>query len=317
MPSILGTIGHTPLVQINRLVPQGQARVLVKCEFFNPLASIKDRIGRAMVEAAEQAGEIHAETHIVEPTSGNTGIALALVAAAKGYRITLAIPESMSHERRALLRGLGADFVLTPAADGMKGAIQKAHELLAEKANAWMPRQFENPTNPRIHEETTGPEIWTDTHGKVDILVAGVGTGGTISGATRYLRRKNPALQAIAVEPEESPVISGGRPGPHGIQGIGAGFIPHNLDVSLLSGTESVSTEEAFVWARRLAREEGILGGISTGANLAVAARLAARPENRAKTIVTFACSSGERYISTPLYQLIGMPPLAEVGVHI
>ena len=317
MPDILGTIGHTPLVQINRLVPQGQARVLVKCEFFNPLASVKDRIGRAMVEAAEQAGEIHSETHIIEPTSGNTGIALALVAAARGYRITLAIPESMSHERRALLRGLGADFVLTPAAEGMKGAIRKAHELLAEKANAWMPRQFENPANPRVHEETTGPEIWTDTHGKVDILVAGIGTGGTISGATRYLRRKNPALQTIAVEPEESPVISGGRPGPHGIQGIGAGFIPQNLDVSLLSGTETVSTEEAFIWARRLAREEGILGGISTGANLAVAARLAARPENRAKTIVTFACSSGERYISTPLYQLIGMPLLADVAVQI
>jgi cysteine synthase A len=316
-PDILGTIGHSPLVALKRVIPQHHARVLVKCEFFNPLSSVKDRIGRAMIEAAELAGEIDPQTHIIEPTSGNTGIALAFVAAAKGYQLTLVIPESMSHERRALLLGLGADFILTPASEGMKGAIRRAHQLLAETDRGWMPRQFENPANPRIHETTTGPEIWTDTRGKVDIIVAGVGTGGTITGVTRYLRRKNPNLQAIAVEPAESPVISGGSAGSHLIQGIGAGFIPPNLDVQLLSGVETISSEEACHWARRLAREEGLLGGISSGANLGVAARLAERPENRGKTIVTFACSSGERYLSTGLYQLIGMPPLEQSLVQI
>jgi cysteine synthase A len=291
--------------------------VLVKCEFFNPLSSVKDRIGRAMIEAAEQSGEIDEDTHIIEPTSGNTGVALAFVAAAKGYKLTLAIPDSMSHERRALLLGLGADFVLTPAADGMKGAIRRANDLLEETPNGWMPRQFENAANPRIHETTTGPEIWTDTRGRVDIVVAGVGTGGTITGVTRYLRRKNPQIKAIAVEPEESPVISGGKAGPHRIQGIGAGFVPPNLDVGLLDGIETISSDEAFDWARRLARQEGLLGGISSGANVAVAARLAARPENHGKTIVTFACSSGERYLSTPLYELIGMPPLSKSLVQI
>jgi cysteine synthase A len=309
-PGILAAIGHTPLVQLGRVIPKRHARVLVKCEFFNPLSSVKDRIGRAMIEAAEQSGELHADSHIIEPTSGNTGIALAFAAAAKGYRLTLAIPESMSHERRALLRGLGADFHLTPAAEGMRGAMRRAEELLVSTPNGWMPRQFENPANPRIHRLTTGPEIWIDSQGEVDVVVAGVGTGGTITGVTRYLRKHKPDVRAIAVEPAESPVISGGAPGKHGIQGIGAGFIPKNLDASLLDGVETVTTEEAYRWARRLAREEGLLGGISTGANVAVAARLAARPEYAGKTIVTFASSSGERYLSTPLYELVGMPDL-------
>jgi cysteine synthase A len=309
-PGILAAIGHTPLVQLGRVIPQRHARVLVKCEFFNPLSSVKDRIGRAMIEAAEQSGELHADSHIIEPTSGNTGIALAFAAAAKGYRLTLAIPESMSHERRALLRGLGADFHLTPSAEGMRGAMRRAEELLVSTPNGWMPRQFENPANPRIHRLTTGPEIWIDSQGQVDVVVAGVGTGGTITGVTRYLRKHKSGIRAIAVEPAESPVISGGVPGKHGIQGIGAGFIPKNLDASLLDGVETVSTEEAYRWARRLAREEGLLGGISTGANVAVAARLAARPEYAGKTIVTFASSSGERYLSTPLYELVGMPDL-------
>jgi cysteine synthase len=309
-PDILATVGHTPLVAIKRLIPANHARVLVKCEFFNPLSSVKDRIGRAMVEAAEAAGDLHEGSHIIEPTSGNTGVALAFAAAAKGYKLTLVIPESMSHERRALILALGADFVLTPAENGMKGALAKAEELADTTPDSWMPRQFENPANPKNHEEHTGPEIWTDTRGNVDLVIAGVGTGGTITGVTRYLRRHNPRVKAIAVEPVESAVISGGRPGRHPIQGIGTGFIPRNLDRSLLDGVETVTGEEAFRWARRLAREEGLLGGISSGANVAVAARLAARPENAGKTIVTFACSSGERYLSTALYELIGMTPL-------
>jgi cysteine synthase len=309
-PDILGTVGRTPLVQLRRVVPTGHARVLLKCEFFNPLSSVKDRIGRAMVEAAERQCEIGPGTHIIEPTSGNTGIALAFVAAAKGYRLTLVIPDSMSHERRALLRALGAEFVLSPARLGMRGAMEKAAELAKRWPNSWMPRQFENPANPRVHEIATGPEIWSDTQGHVDIVVAGVGTGGTITGVARYLRRRNSSVRAIAVEPEESPVISGGEAGSHQIQGIGAGFVPANLDTSLLDDVESISSEEAFRWARRLAREEGLLVGISTGANVAVAARLAARPKNRGKVIVTFASSSGERYLSTPLYELVGLPSL-------
>lgn len=309
-PSILGAIGNTPLVLLKRVVPRDHARVLLKCEFFNPLSSVKDRIGRAMIEAAEQSGRLHPESHIIEPTSGNTGIALAFAAAAKGYKLTLAIPESMSQERRALLRGLGADFFLTPAAEGMRGAMARAEELLAATPNGWMPRQFENAANPRIHRLTTGPEIWVDSRGQIDIVVAGVGTGGTITGVSRYLKKRRADIRSIAVEPAESPVISGGSAGKHGIQGIGAGFIPENLDMSLLDGVETVETEEAYRWARRLAREEGIPAGISTGANVAAAARLAALPENAGKTIVTFASSSGERYLSTPLYQLIGMSSL-------
>ncbi len=244
-PGILGTIGHTPLVALERVIPRHHARVLVKCEFFNPLSSVKDRIGRAMIEAAEQSGELHADSHIIEPTSGNTGIALAFAAAAKGYKLTLAIPESMSQERRALLRGLGADFFLTPAAEGMRGAMARAEEFLASTPNAWMPRQFDNPANPRVHRLTTGPEIWVDAHGEIDVVVAGVGTGGTITGVTRYLRERRPEIRSIAVEPTESPVISGGRLGKHGIQGIGAGFVPKNLDVTLLDGVETTETEEA------------------------------------------------------------------------
>jgi cysteine synthase A len=285
------------------VVPARGATVLLKLEFFNPLSSVKDRIGRAMVEEAEKSGVLQPGMQIIEPTSGNTGIALAFVAAAKRYDLTLTMPESMSLERRALLRMLGARLVLTPAKDGMKGAIAKAQELAATTPGSWIPQQFDNPANPDIHERTTGREIWDDTGGRVDMIVSAVGTGGTITGVTRFIRKKNPAFQALAVEPADSPVISGGKPGPHKIQGIGAGFVPRNLDTSLLSGVETVTNEEAFTWARRLAREEGILGGISTGANVAVAARVAARPENRDKVIVTVACSFGERYLSTALFE--------------
>jgi cysteine synthase A len=300
---IVGTTFNTPLVQLNRIVPPGAATVLVKLEFFNPCSSVKDRIGRAMIEAAEKSGKLNRDTHIIEPTSGNTGIALAFVAAAKGYKLTLTMPESMSIERRALLRAMGANLVLTPAKDGMKGAIAKAEELASTTPSAWIPQQFDNPANPEVHEKTTGPEIWEDTGGKVDILVAGVGTGGTITGATRYIRPKKPEFRAIAVEPVDSPVISGGKPGPHKIQGIGAGFIPKNLDTSLLNGVETVTNDEAFTWSRRLAKEEGILAGISSGGNVAAAIRVATRPENRNKVIVTIIPSFGERYLSTPLFE--------------
>jgi len=308
---IVRTTFNTPLVRLNRVVPPEHATVLLKLEFFNPFSSVKDRIGRAMIEAAEKSGILTPATRIIEPTSGNTGIALAFVAAAKGYDLTLTMPESMSIERRGMLRALGATLVLTPAKDGMKGAIAKAQELVASTPDSWMPQQFENPANPEVHEKTTGKEIWEDTGGRVDLIVAGVGTGGTITGVTRYIRAKNPHFRAIAVEPADSPVISGGKPGPHKIQGIGAGFVPKNLDATLLSGVETVGNEEAFAWARRLARQEGILGGISTGANVAAAARVAGRPENRGKVIVTIAASFGERYLSTPLYQEIE----AAVGV--
>lgn len=298
---IVQTTFDTPLVRLNRLAPS-QATVLVKCEYFNPMASVKDRIGRAMIDAAKQAGRINSSTHIIEPTSGNTGIALAFVCAARGYKLTLTMPESMSLERRVLLRALGAEVVLTAPAEGMKGAIAKAAELVHSSDNAWMPQQFENPANPEAHYHTTGPEIWADTAGKVDILIAGVGTGGTISGTGRFLKEKNPKLQAIAVEPVDSAVISGGQPGPHKIQGIGAGFIPGNLDTSILDSVETVSNEDAFEWARKAAREEAIFGGISTGANIYAACRVADKPENKGKTIVTIACSFGERYLSTPLF---------------
>jgi cysteine synthase len=303
--NIVETTFNTPLVRLNRVIPTGGATVLLKLEYFNPLSSVKDRIGRAMIEAAETAGTLNKDTQIIEPTSGNTGIALAFVAAARGYQLTLTMPESMSLERRSLLRALGAKLELTPAKDGMKGAIARATELAAATPNSWIPQQFENPANPEVHERTTGREIWEDTEGHVDILVVGVGTGGTITGSTRYLRTKNPKVQAIAVEPADSPVISGGKAGPHKIQGIGAGFIPKNLDTSLLNGVETATNEDAFTWARRLAREEGLLVGISSGANVAVAARLAAKPENRGKVIVTIAASCGERYLSTPLFEAL------------
>lgn len=296
-------IGDTPMIQLNRIVPPEHATVFAKCEFFQPLNSVKDRIGTAMIEAGERDGKINADTRIVEPTSGNTGIALAFVCAAKGYHLTLTMPDSMSVERRALLRAMGSELVLTPAANGMKGAINKAIELVENDANAWMPQQFENPANPAIHEATTGPEIWKDSGENIDAIVAGVGTGGTISGVSRYIKAKNHNFKAIAVEPSDSPVISGGTPGPHKIQGIGAGFIPKNLDLSVVDETVSVSNEEAFQWARRLAREEGIMAGISSGANVCAAAKIAARPEFAGKRICTIMCSLGERYLSTPLFE--------------
>jgi cysteine synthase A len=296
-------IGETPMIRINRLVPEGHATVFAKCEFFQPLNSVKDRIGAAMIEAGERDGKINADTHIIEPTSGNTGIALAFVCAAKGYKLTLTMPESMSLERRALLRALGANVVLTPASEGMKGAIAKANEMAAEGSNTFVPQQFENPANPAIHEKTTGPEIWEDSGHDIDVLVAGVGTGGTITGASRYLKKMNPNFKAIAVEPTDSPVISGGSPGPHKIQGIGAGFIPGNLDKSIIDEVITISNEEAFQWARRLAKEEGIMAGISSGANMCAAAKVAARPEMKGKRIVTIMCSLGERYLSTPLFE--------------
>jgi cysteine synthase A len=296
-------IGDTPMIRINRLVPEGHATVFAKCEFFQPLNSVKDRIGAAMIEAGERDGKIIAGTRIVEPTSGNTGIALAFVCAAKGYKLTLTMPDSMSVERRALLRALGAELVLTPAAEGMNGAIGKAAAIVAESDNAWMPQQFENPANPAIHEATTGPEIWKDSGENIDALVAGVGTGGTITGAARYIKTKNPDFKAIAVEPADSPVISGGSPGPHKIQGIGAGFIPKNLDTSIVDEVVTVSNEEAFQWARRLAKEEGIMAGISSGANMCAAAKVAARPEFAGKRICVIMPSLGERYLSTPLFE--------------
>jgi cysteine synthase A len=302
------TIGGTPLIRINRLIPKGQATVLVKCEFFNPLGSVKDRIGVAMIEAAEKAGKIDRDTVIVEPTSGNTGIALAFVCAAKGYRLILTMPESMSIERRRLLKALGAEVVLTPAAEGMRGSIQKAEQILAQHKKSFMPQQFQNPANPEIHRRTTAEEIWQDTNGQVDILVAGVGTGGTITGVSEVIKPRKPSFKAIAVEPVTSPVITQTlhheplKPGRHKIQGIGAGFVPENLHTNVVDEVIQITDEEAFEWARRLAKEEGIFGGISSGGNIAAAAKVAARPENKGKMIITVMCSFGERYLSTPLF---------------
>jgi len=306
--SITETIGGTPLVRINRLIPAGHATVLAKCEFFNPLASVKDRIGVAMIEDGERTGKINKDTVLVEPTSGNTGIALAFVAAAKGYKLVLTMPESMSDERRRLLKALGAELVLTPADQGMKGAIAKAHELVATYPNGYMPMQFSNPANVKIHHETTAEEIWADTQGKVDFIVSGVGTGGTITGVAEVIKKRNPNFKAIAVEPLTSPVISQKlkgeeiKPGRHKIQGIGAGFVPDNLHTDIVDEVIHVTDEQAFEWGRRLAKEEGILGGISSGGNIYAASIIAARPENKGKTIVTIMCSFGERYLSTPLF---------------
>ncbi len=306
---ITETIGGTPLVRINRIIPPGGATVLAKCEFFNPLSSVKDRIGLAMIEAAEKSGEIDKNTVIVEPTSGNTGIALAFVCAAKGYKLILTMPESMSIERRRLLKALGADVVLTPAADGMRGSIQKAEAILTEHKKSFMPQQFKNPANPEIHRRTTAEEIWQDTQGQVDILVSGVGTGGTITGVSEVIKPRKPSFKAIAVEPVTSPVITQTmkhepiKPGRHKIQGIGAGFVPDNLHMNIVDEVMQITDDEAFVYARRLAKEEGIFGGISSGGNIAAAAKVAARPENKGKMIVTIMCSFGERYLSTPLFE--------------
>lgn len=304
--NVIDTIFNTPLIRLNKMVPDNGSKVYVKCEFFNPMASVKDRIGRAMIETAEADGTINADTHIIEPTSGNTGIALAFICASRGYKLTLTMPESMSLERRALLRALGANLVLTPAAEGMKGAIGKAAELVAAGDNTWMPQQFENPANPLVHYNTTGPEIWNDTDGQVDFLVSGVGTGGTISGSGKYLKEQKASVQAIAVEPVESPVITQTRagdpvqPGPHKIQGIGAGWVPVNCDLDIVDDVQCINSDEAFQAARKLAVTEGIFGGISTGANVLAAYRIA--EANPGKTIVTIGCSFGERYLSTPMF---------------
>jgi cysteine synthase A len=301
-PRIQNTIGATPIVRIKKMAREFNCDLLAKLEFFNPLGSVKDRIAAAMIDSAEQEGHIGHETLIVEPTSGNTGIALAFICAAKDYRLCLTMPETMSMERQKLLKHLGAELVLTPGAQGMKGAIEKAQEILAGEKNAFMPNQFKHPANPRIHRETTAKEIWNDTGGQVDIFVSGVGTGGTITGVSQALKKKKPSLKVVAVEPEDSPVISGGKPGPHKIQGIGAGFIPDVLDTSVIDEIITVSNEAAFDTARKLANTEGILCGISSGAAVAAALKLAERREAQGKTILAILPSTGERYISTDLF---------------
>jgi cysteine synthase A len=298
---ITKTIGRTPLVRLNRITAGLDAEIAVKCEFFNPLSSVKDRIGVAMIEAAEREGRIGKESTVIEPTSGNTGIALAFVCAAKGYRLILAMPDTMSVERRVLLRMLGADLILTPGAEGMPGAIRKAEQLLKEIKNSFMPQQFNNPANPEIHRRTTAVEIWDDTNGRAAAIVAGVGTGGTITGVGEVIKAKKPAFKVVAVEPVDSPVISGGKPGPHKIQGIGAGFIPKNLNTSIIDDVITISNDDAFAMGRRLAKEEGILCGISSGANVWAAIQYAKRPENKGKLVVTVAASTGERYLTTAL----------------
>lgn len=294
-------IGSTPLVKLNQLTKNMDAEVLVKMESMNPLASVKDRIGNAMITAAEDQGLINPDSVIVEPTSGNTGIALAFVCAAKGYRLILAMPETMSLERRSLLKHLGAELVLTPGPKGMKGAIARAHEILAETPGAYMPNQFGNPANPEIHRKTTAEEIWRDTDGQVDIFVSGVGTGGTITGVSEVIKARKPGFKAIAVEPADSPVLSGGQPGPHKIQGIGAGFVPDVLNTDIIDEIIKANADDAFETSRQLGSQEGILCGISAGANVWAALQVAARPENQGKKVVTVVCDTGERYLSTPL----------------
>ena len=306
--NIIESIGKTPLVELEKLTSECGARVFLKSEFFNPLASVKDRIGAAMIEAAERDGLINSDSVVIEPTSGNTGIALAFVCAAKGYRCILTMPETMSKERRVLLRLLGAEIVLTPGPKGMGGAIAQASQLMDEHGEkAFMPQQFNNPANPEVHRKTTAEEIWSATEGKIDCLVAGVGTGGTITGVSEVIKERNPDMLTVAVEPVESPVITQTRngeevqPGPHKIQGIGAGFVPKNLNLDIVDEVELVSSEDAFDMARKMTLEEGVMGGISTGATVTAALRIARRPEMNGKTIVVIGASCGERYLSTPL----------------
>lgn len=302
-PDITKTIGSTPLVRLNWISRGLHADILVKLEFKNPLGSVKDRIGLAMIEAAERQGLIGKKTLIIEPTSGNTGIALAFVCAAKKYRLLLTMPETMSVERRKLLKHLGAELVLTPGKEGMKGAIKNAQEIFAESTDVYMPNQFANPANPEIHRKTTAEEIWRDTNGGVDILVAGVGTGGTITGISEVIKGRKPSFKVVAVEPSDSPVLSGGDPGPHKIQGIGAGFIPEVLNTRIIDEIVTVTNDQAFEVARDLARHEGILCGISSGAAVSAALEIAKRPENSGKQIVAILPSTGERYLSTELFQ--------------
>lgn len=305
---ITQTIGNTPLIRINRII-DSHATVYAKCEFFNPLSSVKDRIGVAMIDAGEKAGKITKDTVVIEPTSGNTGIALAFICAARSYRLILTMPDSMSVERRTLLKALGAQVVLTPASQGMSGAIAEAQRIASEMPNAFVPQQFQNPANPEVHRKTTAVEIWNDTDGQVDILVAGVGTGGTITGVSQALKQRKPSVRTIAIEPDDSPVITQRRsgedlkPGPHKIQGIGAGFIPDVLAIDVVDDVVRVANEDAFTWARRAAGEEGILCGISSGAALCAANQVAQRPDTVGKMIVVILPSCGERYLSTALYQ--------------
>ncbi len=300
---ITQALGGTPLVRLNRVTDGADATVLAKLEFYNPAASVKDRIGVAIIDAAEQAGALKPGGTIVEATSGNTGIALAFTAAARGYRLIITMPDTMSRERRVLLRAYGAEIVLTPGADGMRGAVEKAQEIVENTDNAVWARQFANPANPAIHRATTGPEIWADTDGDVDVFVAGIGTGGTITGAGGYLREQKPDIRIVAVEPEESPILNGGQPGPHKIQGIGANFVPEVLDTSIYDEVVDVNADAAVAMARRLAAEEGILAGISSGAAVHAAVQVAKRPESAGATVVVVVPDFGERYVSTVLYQ--------------
>lgn len=298
---ITKTFGNTPLIRLNRVAAGVKATILGKAEFFNPLGSVKDRIGVAMIEAAEREGKVTKNTVVIEPTSGNTGISLAFVCAARGYRLILTMPDTMSLERRSLLKLLGAELVLTPGAEGMPGAIRKAEELAGEMPRTFIPQQFRNPANPEVHRRTTAEEIWRDTDGEVDVVVAGVGTGGTITGCAEVLKARRPGLKAIAVEPVDSPVLSGGEPGPHKIQGIGAGFVPEVLNPAVVDEIITISNDDAFDMARRLAREEGLLVGISSGANVWAALKVAERPESEGRLIVAILPDTGERYLSTPL----------------
>ena len=301
--SIIELIGNTPLVRLNKLNHDGYAEVVLKLEFFNPLGSVKDRIGFSMIEAAEKSGKIKkGKTEIVEPTSGNTGIALAFVCAVKGYPLTLTMPETMSVERRVLLRALGAKVVLTPGSEGVNGALKKANEIASQGDHYFIPQQFENPANPEIHRLTTAEEIWDDTDGEADILVSGIGTGGTITGVSEVLKSRKPGFKTVAVEPADSPVLSGGEPGPHKIQGIGAGFIPAILNTGIIDEVIRVKNEDAFKWARKLMKEEGILAGISSGAALCAALEVSRRKENKGKMIVAVLPSTGERYLSTDMF---------------